>query len=133
MAYLVRSPRPETRAAIRIEHGKCLVTRQEITKSGELGTPGWYWQQESRRAPYYRIRSQYDVSLEDAEQLANIRANGRCEICGEVNKKLNIDHDHETGQVRGILCVPCNIMVGYLESEYAEGARTYLRRKDAAH
>jgi hypothetical protein len=33
-----------------------------------------------------------------------------CEICGKV-KKLNADHDHETGKFRGWLCTRCNVML----------------------
>ncbi|MBW1743926.1 MAG: endonuclease VII domain-containing protein [Deltaproteobacteria bacterium] len=48
------------------------------------------------------------------------RQGGVCAICGdpETNQRngrtirLSIDHDHETGQVRGLLCVRCNTGLG---------------------
>lgn len=48
---------------------------------------------------------------------------GLCAICQkpQVNRKgrsreLAIDHDHQTGRVRGLLCDPCNLLLGYVEN-----------------
>lgn len=42
---------------------------------------------------------------------------GCCSICGrhqsEFRKALAVDHDHETGKIRGLLCSNCNAMLGY--------------------
>lgn len=41
---------------------------------------------------------------------------GACAICGkhqsELSKKLCVDHDHVSGRVRGLICTPCNLIVG---------------------
>lgn len=42
---------------------------------------------------------------------------GWCHICGDENKKLHIDHDHLTGQVRGLLCFDCNTGIGKLQHD----------------
>lgn len=43
------------------------------------------------------------------------KQDGRCAICGEIpstRRGLHIDHCHETGIVRGLLCHGCNIGIG---------------------
>jgi hypothetical protein len=39
---------------------------------------------------------------------------GVCKICGDapVSGRLNVDHCHETNEVRGLLCDSCNITIG---------------------
>jgi hypothetical protein len=37
-----------------------------------------------------------------------------CDICG-VEAFLVVDHDHETGYIRGLLCDRCNVFLGHFE------------------
>jgi hypothetical protein len=53
---------------------------------------------------------------------------GRCAIASCIREARSVDHDHQTGKVRGLLCQGCNIAVGFLEnSVWMDGAREYLR------
>lgn len=40
------------------------------------------------------------------------RQGGRCAICKKVPKKLVVDHNHVTGELRGLLCLSCNFCIG---------------------
>ena len=60
---------------------------------------------------------------------------GVCAICGAVppeDGSFHVDHDHETGRVRGLLCVRCNIGLGQLgdDVEVLSGAIGYGVRHD---
>jgi len=53
------------------------------------------------------------------KQAAELRARGRCDICGGIRpggrfNNWHIDHDHDTGAVRGVLCAACNTAIGLL-------------------
>lgn len=55
------------------------------------------------RATYGITRDEY-LAIYDAQ-------GGKCAICQRAtgaSKNLSVDHDHETGEVRGLLCTPCN-------------------------
>ena len=58
---------------------------------------------------------------------------GGCAICGHKpdstsDRRLAIDHDHETGRVRGLLCYRCNTAIGLLgdDPERLRRAADYL-------
>jgi hypothetical protein len=55
-----------------------------------------------------------------------------CVICGST-EKLHIDHCHEVGQVRGVLCQYCNVGLGHFrdDPELLEFAAEYVREMTA--
>jgi hypothetical protein len=69
----------------------------------------------------------YGLTSEEFEALAKSQ-NYRCAICE--TPELHVDHDHGTGAVRGLLCGPCNRMLGCAKDDpdVLERAIEYLRR-----
>lgn len=86
------------------------------------------------------------VAIWQAANPERVRANGRkrngvvdppgemraglCEICDRPQAKLYLDHDHETGIVRGWLCLTCNTGLGKFQDSVSElqKAIDYLKK-----
>lgn len=95
------------------------------------------WQQDSGWNSKVRRYKKYGINKEEYERLLATQS-GVCAICKEVDvgdsryETFHIDHCHETGKVRGVLCAPCNRGLGQFKdrtdlllkaAEYLENAR----------
>jgi hypothetical protein len=65
-----------------------------------------------------KLKKKYGLTLEQYTAMLESQ-NGCCIGCGShqstLNHKLNVDHNHDTGKVRGLLCRECNRGIGYLK------------------
>jgi hypothetical protein len=81
----------------------------------------------------YNIRRKYGMTVEDFDAMLAAQGGG-CAICGVAENpdalSLAIDHCHDTGRIRGILCGPCNKAIGLLRDDprLLRKAVTYLGR-----
>ncbi|HEX7276621.1 MAG TPA: endonuclease VII domain-containing protein [Acidimicrobiales bacterium] len=69
------------------------------------------------RAGY--LQRKYGITIEQYDQMLAAQGGG-CAICGREPRpdiSLHLDHDHESGQVRGILCFRCNNALGDLDDD----------------
>lgn len=79
------------------------------------------------------LQKNYGISLEFVRKLSE-KQNHCCAICfvpeSSLGECLSVDHDHETGEVRGLLCRPCNLGIGYLKDSIPklQGAINYLTK-----
>lgn len=79
------------------------------------------------------LKKNYGIIPEQYNQMFE-EQNGCCGCCGKSHENfrrgLHVDHHHNTGQVRGLLCTQCNPGLGYFEDsiERLEMAITYLRK-----
>ena len=82
------------------------------------------------------IRRIYGTTLDQYNEMLKDQGNG-CKLCGktpeEEGRRLAIDHCHETGKVRGILCSDCNIGLGKFkdDTEVMMKAIDYLKYSNA--
>jgi len=80
-----------------------------------------------KRCKYgHHIARTYGISLDDLEVMLK-RQRGLCAIC-ERRKPKYVDHRHNGGKVRGVLCQPCNTALGaFFDSpEIMQRAVTYV-------
>jgi len=90
-------------------------------------------EQRQRHRRKYALRERYGLSLVQYHEMV-VAQIGRCAICGvDFNHTPNVDHDHCTGEVRGLLCRFCNPALERLEadSEWGTKALRYLERRAA--
>jgi hypothetical protein len=72
---------------------------------------------ESRRE--YAIKFKYAITVTEYGVLLT-EQNGVCAICSQgepSGRNLTVDHDHKTGQVRGLLCHRCNVGIGFFADD----------------
>lgn len=62
----------------------------------------------------------YQITEEQYKDLFE-QQSGKCLGCGthqdDLSKKLCVDHCHETGKIRGLLCTPCNLAIGLVKDD----------------
>jgi hypothetical protein len=81
----------------------------------------------------YQLMRNYGLTLEDIEVMMENQGR-RCRICtillDEDSRGPQVDHCHDTGRVRGILCFKCNTALGFLQDsvENLKRAIEYLER-----
>ena len=113
---------------------RCTTHHRAFVKAGKV------------RAHGRRVASTYGITPEQYRELYNAQG-GRCAICRRATgrtRRLSVDHDHKAGCahpqdtgcpacVRGLLCRPCNTIVGRLRDDpqaFARGA-AYLTEPPA--
>ncbi len=77
----------------------------------------------------YSLKQNFGISLEDYKSLSE-KQNHLCLICKLPTKTLVVDHNHETGKIRGLLCHLCNCGIGHFKENInsLENAINYLKQ-----
>lgn len=77
-----------------------------------------------------RLKLEYGITPEQYQQMLSAQ-DGKCGICSNKPiETLSVDHDHVTGQIRGLLCGKCNKALGLLNDneQGVQNALNYLKR-----
>lgn len=98
--------------------------------------PEYYAKNSSRVERQKRnLKKNYNMSIEEFNEMWRSQS-GQCGICrcnmeptGRKANSVSVDHNHDTGEVRGLLCQSCNRGIGNLKDspEVLEAAAQYLR------
>ena len=77
-----------------------------------------------------KLQQDFGLTPEDYWEMFD-RQDGRCAICRDEPgwKRLAVDHDHNTGEVRGLLCNACNCGLGFFKDDFelVSAALGYLK------
>lgn len=123
--YLIRKNRPAPTAYCKEcnkKHGKERYHKKKLE-------PGFV--EKHRKASLSaNYKMTYGVTLEEKIKRWEI-INKQCECCGNIMPTIGsakMDHNHTNGQIRGLICNKCNIMIGALEYRDLDKAITYLEK-----
>jgi len=86
------------------------------------------------RSRFYQLKYKYKVSEDSLMDMMNIQK-GACAICGcdlvtpDSKRSYSVDHNHLTGNIRGLLCNSCNVLVGHANDDVSilSSAISYLK------
>lgn len=84
------------------------------------------------RIRHYNLGRNYGMPVEAYDAMLDSQG-GVCACCGGVNrdgKRLAVDHCHDSGHIRGLLCASCNAGIGMFHNDPAKlgMAITYLEK-----
>lgn len=92
---------------------------------------------EAFRSRKSRLKHIFGITIEEYKNMLEAQ-DGVCAICKNPEvvhnkhgtlRSLAVDHDHQTGKVRGLLCHRCNTRLGIVEdTTYMSAATEYLNR-----
>lgn len=83
----------------------------------------------------YDFRQKYGITLADYDEMFEAQG-GMCAICfgpPKSGRRMAVDHDHDTGAIRGLLCNTCNLAIGHLKDDPMIVASAAIYLMEASH
>lgn len=122
------------------KHSEETKTKMSKPRPNRRGIPAWnkgkgMFKTRKEKEKHYNLKK-YGLDQKGYDELLASQ-NGICAVCLKPESKkhqngkvtnLSIDHSHETGKVRGLLCSKCNFAIGHLDDNpyLCERAMKYL-------
>jgi hypothetical protein len=126
--------------------------REHLCRKDDESTKQWHarkWRSRRKGFPTYErdryYRRKYGIGPEHYDMMLNAQE-GVCAICSQKEtaidvktgqiKRLAIDHDHKTGDIRGLLCGVCNRMIAQIDKwgiNLLQVVELYLKRNLQLH
>jgi hypothetical protein len=97
---------------------RCILCRREQQREWQEKNKD-YFESLTRRQ---HLKSRYGITPEDYEEMLS-EQKGKCAICNRHGqssgnkRRLDIDHCHKTGKIRGLLCNRCNQSMGKVKDD----------------
>ena len=91
-----------------------------------------YYLENPEKVKEQQLKCRYNITLKEYNYMF-LKQKSKCAICdtyqSEIKHPLGVDHNHETGQVRELLCFKCNNALGLINEsmEIAENLVKYLK------
>ena len=120
--------KPLSEFTIRSDSGKyrgiCKLCVKLYSKNNHL--------KNSNKRKSQKLEKAYGISLDQKLEMFK-KQNGKCEICQIEFKNFasaHVDHCHNTGNVRGLLCTKCNPGIGFFQDSLSKikSALAYLEK-----
>ncbi|MDA8223472.1 MAG: endonuclease VII domain-containing protein [Desulfitobacterium hafniense] len=126
---------PEQREKINARRREKYAEDEEYRESQKLKSNEYNLRRSPEEKKSSHLKGTFGITIEDYDELYR-NQDGKCAICGSIDSKTKlskyfcIDHDHDTGKVRGLLCSNCNFALGHFQDNIVnlENAIKYLRR-----
>ena len=123
----------------------CKDCRKYTAKNWATKYPDKYAKQQANKpSPTYEqqrdymLRHRYGIVQIDYDNML-VEQDHSCAICkkhsNDLTYLLHVDHCHDTGKVRGLLCSACNLYVGYAKNnpDVFKNGMNYLKEKENAN
>jgi len=100
---------------------------RENDRKARLANPEKFRKQDREKRARWRAKNpyaflKYRYGRDNEAAAIELKKITVCFACGKTDlsgREHNIDHDHETGQLRGVLCRDCNLALGALDDSSA--------------